>query len=61
MNDRILTNTAKEIEDLESEMEQRMGRVLTRQEKYYLAITSAYSRMDREAPEDIVSQSRCHC
>lgn len=58
MEDRFLTNTAKEIEDLENEMQQRMGRGLTRQEKFYLAITSACSKAGREVPQYMVDHLR---
>ena len=45
-----------EIETLENELERRIGRELTRQERFYLTIASACSRDGRPIPESVFKQ-----
>ena len=45
-----------EIETFASELQQRIGRELTRQERFYLTIVSACAREGREIPESVIKQ-----
>ena len=45
-----------EIETFENALERRIGRELTRQERFYLTIMSACSRDGRPIPESVFKQ-----
>jgi hypothetical protein len=47
-----------EIETLENELQQRMGRMLTRQEMFYLSIATACSQEGCELPESLVESHK---
>ena len=48
--------TLLEVETLKNALRRRMGRELTRQERYYLAIASAYNEDGRALPEVAVAR-----
>jgi len=47
-----------EIEILENELKQRMGRGLTREESFYLSVATACSREGRELPDGLVEHRK---
>ena len=47
-----------ETQVLENELRQRMGRVLTREESFYLGIATVCSREGCEIPEKLVRRQR---
>ena len=54
----IQTLEVLEVETLANELQQRMGRELTRRERFYLTLASAYSGEDRTLPQDVAEQQR---
>jgi len=47
-----------EVKTLEHELQQRMGRGLTLQEKFYLAVASACNQEGCALPQGVIAQQR---
>lgn len=60
MEKSIKALAALELEILENELRQRMGRGLTRQETFYLSIATACSREGCKFPQGLMEHEKRH-
>lgn len=60
METSIKALAALEMETLENQLKQRMGRGLTRQETFYLSIATACSQEGCEFPQALIEHKRLH-